>query len=70
MIKAKFFKYKGQKYMLTENRFDFVPGFKTKRNGFMLVSINENLSSRKKSLELHRLITGRSLRNMKFQNRN
>lgn len=67
MNKAKctFFKYKGHKFMFDENNFDFLTGFRAKRNGIILVSINKNLSGRKRTLELHRLITGRGLRKMK-----
>ncbi|MBV4439322.1 hypothetical protein [Clostridium tyrobutyricum] len=67
--KFKQFKYKGQKFLFAENEFDFIPGFRVKKDGWIFVSINKNLPSVKKNLEFHRLITGRGLRNMKFQKR-
>lgn len=71
MNKTKYvsFKYRGQKFRFAKNELDFIPGFRVKRNGIVLVSIYiyKGLSERKKSLELHRLITGRGLRNMRFR---
>lgn len=69
MNKTKYvpFKYRGQKFRFAKNELDFIPGFRVKRNGIVLVSIYKGLSERKKSLELHRLIAGRGLRNMSFR---
>lgn len=66
-VKYRPFKYRGQKFLLTENPLDFIPGFRIKKDGIILISISKYLPVSKRNLELHRLITKRGLRNMKFR---
>lgn len=61
----KVIKYRGRKFYLTENNISFMPGFRFKANGLDIISINKNLSKRDKQLQLHRLITGRGLRDIR-----
>lgn len=58
-------KYRGKQYILTENKFNFVPGFIYNYKGLNIVSVSRNLPKWKRQLELHRLITGRGLRDIR-----
>lgn len=66
-VKYRPFKYRGQKFLLTENQLDFIPGFRIRKDGIILISISKCLPIDKRNLELHRLITKRGLRNMRFR---
>lgn len=59
----KVFKYKGKVYWVFEaNLSKALPGVRYIRHGITAIMINKNLDLKKRSLELHRLITGRGLR--------
>lgn len=61
----KIFSYNGKKFMLTENTIKSIPGYLFKVNKVNCISVNKDLSERKKLLVVHRLITGRGLRDMR-----
>ncbi|MFL0197624.1 hypothetical protein ACJDU8_18935 [Clostridium sp. WILCCON 0269] len=68
-ITCKSFRYKGKRIILLEDELGSLSGFRLKKYGTMVIFINKNLSGNNRSLEFHRFITGRGLRNIKFQKR-
>jgi len=59
-------KYKGQKFIIVEAEMKSkLPGLRTKRYGVNRVLLNKDLGERTKQLELHRLLTGRGLRDIR-----
>ncbi|WP_026883465.1 hypothetical protein [Clostridium akagii] len=59
-------KYKGRKYRIVESQLflDGLSGVRITRNGVTLIILSKHLEDYKRNLELHRLITGRGLRNI------
>jgi hypothetical protein len=58
-------KYKGKRFYLVENSLGFIPGYRFKCHGISIISINKDLSNRDKQLQLHRLLNGRGLRDVR-----
>ncbi|MFL0194182.1 hypothetical protein ACJDU8_01050 [Clostridium sp. WILCCON 0269] len=68
-ITCKSFRYKGKRIILLEDELGSLSGFRLKEYGTIVIFINKNLSGNNRSLEFHRFITGKGLRNIKFQER-
>jgi hypothetical protein len=65
---VKGFKYKGRNYALFQTELECLPGFKWipgDRN-IEYLTVNSKLSCRQKQLWIHRLITGRGLRDVLY----
>lgn len=59
------FKYKKKIYYVFLSDFCKAPGIKFNHNGLTIISLNKNLPKWKRQLELHRLIKGRRLKDIK-----
>lgn len=56
-------KYKGKRfYVIEQNEIVCLPGFRFKADGKDYIVINKDIPKWKRQFELHRLITGRGLR--------
>jgi len=58
---GKIFKYNGKVFMILENEFDFIPGFRFRKEGYECISVSKYLSNIKRQSVIHRLITGKKL---------
>lgn len=62
-IKCCKFKYRGQRFLLVEDKLNFgLDCFRFIKNGVVVMCVNSDLSDREKILEIHRLIKYRGLR--------
>lgn len=66
IVSFRVFKYKGEIYHVAEaNDLPVLPGVRFKGQGVTILLLDKNLPFRKKQLELHRLLTGRGLRDIR-----
>lgn len=62
-VKCCKFKYRGRRFLLIEDKLNFgLDCFRFIKNGVVVMCVNSDLSDRKRSLEIHRLIKYRGLR--------
>jgi len=68
-MEYKVFRYRGRKFYITKGELESVEGVKVDMKGFTIVVLNENLTERKMNRILHRIVTGKKIRIIKFGER-
>lgn len=62
------FKYNGKVFIILENKFDFIPGFRFRKRGYECISVSKYLSNIKRQSVIHKLIKERRLNKGTLEN--